>query len=330
MKNLFLLLTLCMVFGLRVSANDGVFYAEGNTLIPLQETQVELKKEVLKFFVVDYDYTKVDVYFEFNNPDEEKSVTVGFVAPPAFGDRFLQGKDEPFISDFTVNVNEKELEYKIKRLKETTFKLEKYEDIYEGGDYFVYYFPVVFKKGPNIIRHTYRFRANGSVDLDREFSYQITTGKSWANKQIDDFELQIHPDNGIFAVPARFLKNGDLADWKITGEGIIEENPREWLGENSPSVRLAHLNHGFLSFKAVNFKPDYDISFGEYNWGEGWIDIWCEKQESCREKDSLKKIADYCKLNPQGDSFADFTARDFMYLRNYFYASEVCLSKTIL
>ena len=45
MKKIILLLIICFFSGLRLLANDGVFYAEGNTLIPLQETQVELKKE---------------------------------------------------------------------------------------------------------------------------------------------------------------------------------------------------------------------------------------------------------------------------------------------
>lgn len=333
MKKQLLLIIFSLSLSFQIFANDGVFYAEGNTLIPLQETQVELKKEILKFYVVDHGYARVDVYFEFFNPSAAKTVTVGFVTPPAEGDVSDEDAKSPFISNFTVNLNSKNIVYKIKRLKETTFKLEKKEDEGEKDDYFVYYFPVTFKKGLNIIRHTYRYRGGASVELDRDFDYQITTGKSWANKQIDDFELQIHLDNGIFAVPARFIKptvdvstkpNAELADWKIIGDGVMEENERNWFGEDSPRVRMVHLNRGHLLFKATNFKPDYDISFGEYNWAAGWADTWCNYGQECVEAESLEKVTRYFTLNPYGDfesgDFEKFTEKDFKYLRNYFYA----------
>lgn len=327
-------LLLILVFSFPIFANDGVFYAEGNTLIPLQETQIELKKEILKFYVVDHNFAKVDVYFEFYNPANTKTVTVGFVTPPADGDVTEEEAEKPFISNFTANVNGKILPYKIKRLKETTFNLETKEDESPKDDYFVYHFPVTFKKGLNIIRHTYRYRGGESVELDRDFDYQITTGKTWANKQIDDFELQIHLDNGIFAVPARFIKpnidpalgmDKELADWKIVGDGAMESTSRKWFNvDASQYVRMVHLNRGWLSFKAKNFKPDYDISFGEYNWAAGWASVWCDFGQECVEGDSLEKITRYFNLQPYADfesiDFDEFTAKDFKYLRNYFYA----------
>lgn len=319
------ILLLIFVFSFPIFANDGVFYAQGDTLFPLQETQVQLKKEVLKFFVVEHNFAEVDVYFEFYNPAATKTVTVGFVTPSADGDVTEEAAEKPFIQQFTVNVNGKTLPYKIKRLKETTFKLETKEDESSKDDYFVYYFPVTFKKGLNIIRHTYRYRGGESVELDRDFDYQITTGKGWANKQIDDFELQIHLDNGIFAVPARFVKDEKLADWRIVGDGVMEENTRQWFNvENSPQVRMVHLNRGHLSFKAKNFKPDYDISFGEYNWAAGWASVWCDFGQECVEAESLEKVTRYFDLKPYGEfesvDFDEFTGKDFKYLRNYFYA----------
>lgn len=334
MKNLLPLIIFCSVFSFQIFANDGVFYAEGNTLMPMQETQVQLKKEILKFYVVDHNFAKVDVYFEFYNPSATKTVTVGFVTPPAEGDVTDEAAKTQFISNFTVNVNGKVVTYKIKRLKETTFKLETKEEESSKDDYFVYYFPVTFKKGLNIIRHTYRYQGGESTELDRDFDYQITTGKTWANKQIDDFELQIHLDNGIFAVPARFIKpdvdpalgmDKELADWKIVGDGAMETSSRKWFNvDASQYVRMVHLNRGYLSFKAKNFKPDYDISFGEYNWAAGWADIWCNYGQECVEAESLEKVTRYFSLSPYGDfesiDFDEFTAKDFKYLRNYFYA----------
>lgn len=329
-----LLTIIFLLFTIQISlANDGVFYANGNTLMPLQETEVQLKKEILKFYLVDYQYANVDVYFEFYNPNEAKTVTVGFVTPPADGDVTDEEAKFPFISNFTVNVNGKTIRSKTKRLKETTFTLERKEEESSKEDYFVYYFPVTFKKGLNIIRHTYRYKGGSSVELSRDFDYQITTGKLWANKQIDDFELQIHLDNGIFAVPARFIKNADetiygknknLADWKIVGDGIIQNDTRQWFGEESQAVRMVHLNSGYLSFTAKNFKPDYDIAFGEYNWGAGWEDIWCNYGQECFEPESLKKAVQFFSVNPDwqlnAEDFKDFTKKDFKYVRNYAYA----------
>ncbi len=334
MKNLLFTILFLFTVSQNLLANDGVFYAKGNTLMPLQETQVQLKKEVLKFFVVNHENARVDVYFEFFNPGKEKTVTVGFVTPPAEGDVTDEAAKFPFISNFTVNVNGKIIKSKTKRLKETTFTLERKEDESSKEDYFVYYFPVTFKKGLNIIRHTYRYRGGGSVELLRDFDYQITTGKLWANKQIVDFELQIHLDNGIFAIPARFNKNEDttpqgkdknLADWKIIGDGTIEETTRQWFGEDSQVVRMAHLNSGYLSFKAKKFKPDYDISFGEYNWAAGWwASVWCEFGQECFEAESLEKVVRFFTIDPDWDVSAedlkDFSAKELKYVRNYAYA----------
>ncbi len=333
MKNLFLFAIILLIFTKFTFANDGVFYAKGNTLMPLQETQVQLKKEVLKFYLIDYQHAKVDVYFEFYNPNQAKTVTVGFVTPPADGDVTDEAAKFPFITNFTVNVNGKIIKSKTKLLKETTYTLEQKEDEDSKDDYFVYYFPVTFKKGLNIIRHTYRYKGGNSVELSRDFDYQITTGKSWANKQIDDFELQIHLDNGIFAIPARFNKNEDttpqgkdknLADWKIIGDGKIEETTRQWFGEESQVVRMAHLNSGYLSFKAKNFKPDYDISFGEYNWAAGWANVWCNYGQECFEPESLAKVVHFFTVNPDWEitaaDFKDFTKKELKYVRNYAYA----------
>jgi hypothetical protein len=50
----------CSVF---VNANDGAFYMNGNQLIPVNETQVELRKEILtvkrvgRNILIDVDYT---------------------------------------------------------------------------------------------------------------------------------------------------------------------------------------------------------------------------------------------------------------------------------
>jgi hypothetical protein len=321
MKKLLIFALFILILPSYLFANDGVFYASGNTLVPLEETQVELRREVLKFFVVDHEFMNVEVDFEFFNPGKARTLTVGFVTPPAEGDVSEQEQKHPFVSNFTVNVNGKVIAFKIKKMNETSFKMV---DAEKEGDDFVYYFPVTFKTGLNKIRHTYRFRGSSGVELQRDFDYQITTGKRWANKQIDDFELEIHLDNGVFAIPASFFSDGKLADWKIAGDGVIEEGTRQWFFEDGPRVRLAHLNSGYLSLKEKNFKPDADIFFGEYNWGANWVSIWCEMAQECVEYETLSKIVPFFNLKPyegfDEEYFAGFSKKELKYIRNYFYA----------
>lgn len=319
-----ILVTFVFILALMVCsapANDGVFYSSGNTLVPLQETQVQLKKEVLKFFVRDYAYMDVEVDFEFYNPGKAKKVTVGFLTPPADGDVTEDEQEHPMISDFTVLVNDRAVPFQIKKLKDTSFKFGETEI---RGDDFVYYFPVRFQKGVTKIRHTYRFRGGASVELQRDFDYQITTGKRWANKQIDDFRLEIHLDNGVYFIPASFLAGGKLAAWQIIGDGVIDENPREWFGEDAPKIRMAHLNHGYFLLEEKNFRPDNDIFIGEYNWAAGWVDRWCNYAQECIEPDALEKIVGYFNLDPyegiEEPDLAELSDKELKYVRNYFYA----------
>ncbi len=302
-------------------ANDGVFYAKGNTLIPLQETQVSLKKELLKFYVRDFKYMDVEIDFEFYNPGKAKTVTVGFVTPPADGDVTEEEQKHPKISGFTVLVNGKNIPYKIKKMKDTSFKMG---DMSVRGNDFVYYFPVTFKRGTNKIRHTYRFLGGMSVETQRNFDYQITTGKRWANKQIDDFELQVHLDNGVYFIPASFRKDEKLADWKIVGDGVISPTPRAWFGEDNPKIRMAHLNHGYLKLREKKFKPDNDILIGEYNWAAGWVSRWCDFAKECTEPQNLKKVVPYFDLSPwEGhteEELAELSPLQLRYIRNYFFA----------
>lgn len=304
-----------------VEGNDGVFYASGGTLVPLQETVVRLDKELLTFRVVDHGYAEVEIDFEFFNPGRARSLTVGFVTPPAEGDVDQEQARHPFITGFTVNVNGRVIPYRIKRLSQTSFKMGNTD---RSGRDFVYYFPVTFRKGLNKIRHTYRFRGGASVEQHRSFDYQITTGKRWANKQIGDFELRLYLDNGIFAIPASFQKNGKPADWEVVGDGVIDTSPREWYGEENPRIRLAHLNSGHLRLRAKAFRPDNDLFFAEYNWAAGWTSIWCEIAGGCADAERLGKLARYFNLRPyegiEDADFEEYSADDLRVIRNYFFA----------
>jgi hypothetical protein len=301
--------------------NDGVFYVRGNNLIPLQETQVQLRKEVLKFYVTDFSWMRVDVDFTFYNPGPAKELTVGFVTPPGGGDIEEDNQQHPQIKDFTVNVDGKRIPFKMKQMQDTAFS---YKKLGLGEVDFVYYFKVRFERGTTRIRHTYVYRGGASVEMQRDFEYQITTGKRWANKQIDDFEMQVHLDNGVYGIPATFRKDKKLANWEIVGHGALSEGARRWFDGDTPEVRMAHLNRGYIRLKEKNFKPDNDIMFAEYNWSAGWVSRWCDFAAECFDRKSLEKVVLYFDLNPwesiSKEDLAKLSARELKIVRNYFFA----------
>ncbi len=61
----------CCLSVLFATANDGVFYAAGNQLIPITETDISVRKEVLTLNRVG-DHLEVTVYYEFFNPVGEE------------------------------------------------------------------------------------------------------------------------------------------------------------------------------------------------------------------------------------------------------------------
>ena len=322
MNKFTLILMLCFAFLFnKTLANDGVFYSRGGTLIPLQETQIRLKKELLKFFVRDFQFIDVEVNFEFYNPGKEKTVTVGFVTPPASGD-IDEKKNHPRISMFTVNVNGNKVPHKVQRMSDSAFQANNRK--IPGEDY-VYYFPVTFKSGLNKVRHTYRFQGGGSVETQRDFDYQITTGKRWANKQIDDFELQIHLDRGIYYIPLSFREDKKYANWKIIGRGSFSKPKPALFSKGDPVLRFVQLQQGYLSLKQKNFKPDKDISFGEYNWNMGWHGRMCKSEKICpKVKELGNNLFQYFKVKPSKyfseEMLIELSKHDLKIIRNFPYA----------
>ena len=149
MKKLILFpLILCFI---TVHADDGCFYSNGSTLLPLKETTISMKREILNL-TRDGTFMQVDIYFEFFNPGPQKELTVGFVTPPADGDVREDEAQHPQIEDFMVMVNDSLLPYKIIRIEKSGFKLN---EKVAGGNDFVYYFKVtcvhpktILKKNP--------------------------------------------------------------------------------------------------------------------------------------------------------------------------------------
>jgi YARHG domain len=231
--------------------DDGAFFASGNTLFPLQETSIELKKEYLNLTFNDQSILGVDILFEFYNPGEDKEILVGFVTPPADG--VIPEKEilnHPQISDFKVLIGHNLLHYEVNRVDSTSFNVLNGN---ASGDDFIYYFKVKFKHGLTNIQHSYNYKGGISTDAISRFEYRLTTGKNWANKQIDEFNINIYfGKNKYFEIPAN-LEGDKLIEWNLYGVGRL-----------SNSIKNQYIEGYFLSggINAVitNFKPQYDLN----------------------------------------------------------------------
>lgn len=260
-----------------VSANDGAYYISGNQLIPIKETDISVKKEILtiKRLLNSSDQVLVDVYYEFHNPGKQKKVTVGFEASAPSGDADFRPKngEHPYMEKFVVNINGNHLPYKVsvvnaeyyqrtKTIKELTNK-EKQEEFSEyNGDtsaMYVYHIDVDFKPGINVIKHSYVCDMSGSIDFSFSFDYVLSAAGRWANKQIDDFTLNIDMgENACFSLLNTFFANRN--EWKIEGLGKsftekTSHNPRY----EDYFVTNFILHNGKISYQKKNFKPKDEL-----------------------------------------------------------------------
>ncbi|NME71069.1 YARHG domain-containing protein [Flammeovirga aprica] len=265
---------------LRVFANDSAYYASGNQLIPITETDICVTKEVLtieKKTVYEQNdagetvgkqyFAYVTVDYTFFNPGPEKTILVGFEAPSPNGDVDGTPKNgaHPYISDFDVNVNSELLEFKTSIVNTENYyvnnkinaKTEE-EIINNGFDqnspdfYYVYHFNANFKSGLNKITHTYRFNMSGSVMGGYNFDYILTAANRWGNNQIDDFTLII--DMGIseiFSMRNTFFD--DKSEWKI---------PYGKCYDSGDEKTKFITGTGRVIFHKKNFKPKGELYLG--------------------------------------------------------------------
>ena len=271
-----LLFALCaLVLCLSGKANDGVYYTSGNQLIPINETEISVKKEVLDITRQD-DKMRIHVYYEFYNPGEEKTLLVGFEAMPPGGDfglseeEYLKLTGHPNIYDFTVMVNGQPVKYQVShverdenyvqngKIKALTKQREK--ELGEELDYsmtipylFVYHFNATFKKGLNIVEHTYTFEKSEFVGVEYSLDYVLTAANRWANHQIDDFTMNLHMgERCSFDIPATFFKGE--GGWTINGIGRKNMDKQY----DNPLLRC-HVQEGSVTFHQKNFHPKGEL-----------------------------------------------------------------------
>ena len=104
---------LMWLVALMASANDGVFFVNGNQIVPVHETDVAVTKEVLTISICDDGFASVDVLYEFTNRGNAKVVDMGFEAQAPYnsGENLLGKKGHPNIQNFTVTMNGQSLTY---------------------------------------------------------------------------------------------------------------------------------------------------------------------------------------------------------------------------
>lgn len=254
-------------------ANDGSFYASGNQLIPVSETDVSIKKEILTLKKIKDQWIEVTVYYEFYNPKDDKEITVGFEAFSPQGDVDGTPKNglHPYMTDFTVQLNGQVLKYKVAYVKDSTYarngiirskKLPEVISSISDENYvdffYVYYFKAKFKKGLNIIKHTYNYDLSTSVANYYDFEYVLTAANRWANKQIDDFTLIL--DMGEFEsfnINKDFFK--DRNDWLIAGIGKSKDIKGVKDSEQEKDAVRFHIQKGNLLFHKMNFRPKGEL-----------------------------------------------------------------------
>jgi len=259
--------------------NDGAFRAAGNQLIPVYESDVTVKKEILTLKRTSDRKVAITVYYEFFNPKSDKKLEVGFEAVSPYGDvstRPVNGR-HPYITAFTVNMNEQSIpftvsivsdslyykngKYKSKTVAEALKESEYSDDV---NFFYVYHFRALFKQGINIIKHTYTVDLSSSVLENYDLEYILTAAKRWGNRQIDDFTLQI--DMGEFqdlCMPNTFFSN--ISEWQLPegGKSIVLKKNRKDKNETDSSEFF--IRKGTLIFKATNFKPRSELYLHSFN-----------------------------------------------------------------
>lgn len=315
MRRLFVILFFCLT-AFFATANDGVFYASGNQLIPITETDISVKKEVLTINRVG-DHIEVTVYYEFFNPVGEKELLVGFEAKSPYNsslDPFKVFPRHPHIRNFKVAMNGEPLTYDIANVEDGRYVNKKYQfsQYYSNGRFinwtpqqiedtlaawgdppglpidYVYHFKAKFRPGLNIIYHTYDFDLSFSIGEEYYFPYVLTAANRWANHQIDDFTLNINMgDRESFRIKQTFFEKS--TDWTINGIGMAMNC--EWTGwDTVTSGVIFHIQQGGISFHKQNFHPDGELFLvKDHLIVSMWRD-WNSEQKTSDEENLINGI----------------------------------------
>lgn len=277
----FLTAIMCLVATVAM-ANDGVFFVNGNQLVPVNEADISISKEVLTISIGDDGYARVDVQYEMVNHGKAKKVVVGFEAKAPYNDtvKIDPAGRHPYIKDFTVSMNGSTLDYgnavvggnedestdfvplNLDRWKTTDgMDFEGSHNLYDAktdsiiGFSYAYLFAAPFREGVNTIHHTYRYRLSYGVWRAFEIPYWLTPAMRWKSRQIDDFTLRIKAEN----TAKHFCFNDSLftsAPFKIEGTGKMRTVRQPYGGQ---MLEVA-LRNATLEWHGRNFIPRDNIT----------------------------------------------------------------------
>ena len=280
MGKLYLSLISLMVV-LSAAANDSEYFTCGNQLVPIQNTNIAVAKEVLTVNLTNNGFTNVEVYYEFRNDGPATDILMGFEAiPPYFehNTKLTEGP-HPSIHNFVVEMNGKNLPYtnaiSENGLSNGISPVDKSKWEY-SNDFdkfvsktdketplqyaYVYSFKAHFKPGINIVRHSYSYEESYGVSHSFWIDYKLTPATRWANRQIDDFTLRITAKGTAkhFIVNSRPFTGTD-ADMRIVGgKGRTRMLPWE-LEEPNGSVYEVSIRNAVLEWRVKNFSPKHEL-----------------------------------------------------------------------
>ncbi len=279
-------------------ANDGVYFTSGSFLVPTKETDISVAKEILTITIGKDSMARVDVYYELMNNGQPKTVTMAFEAQPPYnvGDPINKQGIHPFIKDFSVVMNRQKLSCrnalvaghfpfenkngdsdftpldmtKWKGMGEAPDSLVPYENaLYNAeldsvtGYAYAYCFDAPFKQGLNIVHHTYTYRMSYSIGKSFEIPYWLTPATRWANRQIDDFTLNITADD---------LTEFCLTDSLFAAAPFRKTSPERGLLYNitseygEPMVFAQICEGDTVTWHTNNFRPTADIYISSPEW----------------------------------------------------------------
>ena len=279
---LFLLFCLMFIFSVNLLANNWEFGSEGGHIVPMNMSDITIKSEKLHFKLEkvkeEYDSYEmvVTVRFVFDSPAAGEKY-IGFITPEGGGDDWWDKKNH--FKNFRTAVNGKNVNtvsYRltdfipkdVKQLEEVKKYFKEYDEekAKREADYykksFVHYFKANFKKGENVVEHSYRYDGsvgNGYVN----FNYVWTTISKWKNQKVDDFEVIVEPGNALIEMPVMKMKNGKEIKWELAGEGNMDYGYKIFSDEDDKEDKhkylYAKLKKGYLHFRTKDFKPENEF-----------------------------------------------------------------------
>lgn len=341
MKKILLAILFCLL-SIFTFANDWEFGSEGEHIIPLKGSNMSIKKEKITLKLTP-DGMLVNVKFTFDNPTAENKI-VGFVTPESGNGEEEdettkpKRKAEPLkIKNFKTTVNGKEVKSNVELLSKLLSKgvldnniIKEYTEKEKTFYNYVYYFNADFKQGENVVEHSYFYTGSYGI-YERDFEYVVTTISKWKNQTVEDFEIEVHPENYFVKLPYSFWKDNKKINWEIVGKGKMvtiaptkKSNDEDATGLERYGIIYLKLNNGFVRYKTKNFSPNQDFYMTrmdnilgfEYEYPEGKVQGYKFKDKYF---EILREVA-YSDYPEIVDSLKDLSDKDLDIVRNYPYA----------